>query len=60
MTRANDDAFRWKSVSRVIDGSLEPDIEEVTFIRKTTDASAPETETTTTEDPSQDKGDTRP
>ena len=30
MTRDSDDAFRWKSVSRVIDGVLQPDIDEVT------------------------------
>ena len=40
MTRDNDDSFRWKSVSRVIDGSLQPDIDEVTFIRRTNESSA--------------------
>ena len=34
MTRLSDDAFRWKSVNRVIDGSLQPDTDEMTIIRK--------------------------
>ena len=40
MTRASDDSFRWKSVSRVIDGSLQPDIDEVTVVRKSTESNA--------------------
>ena len=44
MTRVSDDAFRWKSVNRVIDGSLQPDIDEVTVVRKSsrTSTTAPE------------------
>jgi hypothetical protein len=44
MTRVDDDAFRWKVTSRVIDGSLQPDIDEVTVIRKPAEpaATAPE------------------
>jgi hypothetical protein len=38
MTRAGDDSFRWKSVNRLIDGSLQPDIDEVTVVRKTTES----------------------
>ena len=38
MTRAGDDSFRWKSVNRVIDGSLQPDIDEVTVVRKSTES----------------------
>jgi hypothetical protein len=34
MTRVSDDAFRWKSVNRVIDGTLQPDIDEVMVVRK--------------------------
>jgi len=60
VTRANNDAFRWKSVSRVIDGSLQPDIDEVTFTRKTTEASDPATEATNTGTSSQNKGETKP
>ena len=41
MTRAGDDSFRWKSVSRVIDGSLQPDIDEVTVVRKPTESTTP-------------------
>lgn len=37
MTRVNDDAFRWKSVNRVIDGSLQPDADEMTIIRKSSE-----------------------
>ena len=37
MTRVGDNAFRWKSVNRVIDGSLQPDADEMTIIRKTTE-----------------------
>ncbi len=59
MTRANNDSFRWKSVSRVIDGTLHPDIDEVTFIRKTTESSAPPNEATKTGSSSQDKGETK-
>jgi hypothetical protein len=42
MTRAGDDSFRWKSVNRVIDGSLQPDIDEVTVVRKSAEPAAPE------------------
>ncbi len=38
MTWVSDDAFRWKSVNRVIDGVLQPDIDEVTVVRKSEDA----------------------
>ena len=41
MTRAGDDSFRWKSVNRLIDGSLEPDVDEVTVVRKATESNAP-------------------
>jgi hypothetical protein len=41
MTRVNDDAFRWKSVSRVVDGTLQPDIDEVTVVRKSTESTTP-------------------
>ncbi len=34
MTRVSDDAFRWKSVNRLIDGTLQPDIDEVIVVRK--------------------------
>jgi hypothetical protein len=48
MTRVGDDAFRWKSVNRVIDGSLQPDTDEMTIIRKPAEpgpgASAPSAE----------------
>ena len=37
MARVSDDAFRWKSVNRVIDGSLQPDTDEMTIIRKSSD-----------------------
>ena len=42
MTRESDDAFRWKSVSRLIDGSLQPDIDEVTVVRKPAESTAPQ------------------
>ena len=47
MTRVSDDAFRWKSVNRVIDGSLQPDADEMTIIRKSSEPAlaAPETAT---------------
>ncbi len=53
MTRDSNDAFRWKSVNRVIDGSLQPDIDEVTVVRKSAepaqtapDAATPQTSST--------------
>lgn len=58
MTRDNNDSFRWKSVSRVIDGSLQPDIDEVTFIRRSNETSASSIEATNPEDFSLNKGET--
>jgi hypothetical protein len=40
MTRVSDDAYRWKSVNRVIDGTLHPDTDEITVIRKPPEAGA--------------------
>jgi hypothetical protein len=45
MTRAGDNSFRWKSVNRLIDGSLQPDIDEVTVVRKPAESAAPEPDT---------------
>lgn len=60
MTRESDDLFRWKSVGRVIDGSLQPDIDEVTFIRKTTEVPASAPEATKLDSSSQPQGETKP
>ena len=35
LTYINDDKCTWKSVNREIDGSFQPDIDEVTLVRKT-------------------------
>lgn len=34
MRRLSDDAFTWKSVNRLIDGAPQPDVDEVTVVRK--------------------------
>jgi hypothetical protein len=40
LTYVNDDKCTWKSVSREIDGELQADTEEVTLVRKPSDADA--------------------
>jgi hypothetical protein len=60
MTRLDDDTFRWKSVNRVIDGSLEPDIDEVTFVRFPREALTPTPEPTTIEPPAEPKQEVKP
>jgi len=60
MTRASDDSFRWKSVSRVIDGSLQPDIEEVTVVRKPTEPAAPTSESASPPDSNTPNGENQP
>ncbi len=60
MTRVNNDAFRWKSVSRVIDGSLQPDIDEVTVIRKPAEPATTAPEAATPQGSSTPDGDNQP
>jgi hypothetical protein len=56
MTRLSDDSFRWKSVNRVIDGSLQPDIDEVTVVRKILEPVSAEPDTAKSEATSAPKG----
>jgi hypothetical protein len=60
MTRAGDDSFRWKSVNRVIDGSLQPDIDEVTVVRKSAESAAPEPDTDKPQAEGAANGETQP
>jgi len=60
MTRVSDDAFRWKSVNRVIDGSLQPDIDEVTVVRKSTEAAPTAPEAATPQSSSTAHGENQP
>jgi hypothetical protein len=60
MTRVSDDAFRWKSVSRLIDGSLQPDIDEVTVIRKSPESTTPAPDPARPEVSSTPKGENQP
>jgi hypothetical protein len=60
MTRMSDDAYRWKSVNRVIDGSLQPDTDEITVIRKPPEAGSAAPESPKPPGPSTPKGETQP
>jgi hypothetical protein len=52
--RLNDDTFTWKSVNRVIGGSLQPDIEEVVVVRAPVEAPTPEAPTPPADEPATD------
>ena len=60
MTRDSDDAFRWKSTNRVIDGTLQPDTDEINIIRKPTDPGAGTSDAATPQDSSTPKGENQP
>jgi len=60
MTRIDDDAFRWKVVSRVIDGSLQPDTDEVKVVRKPAEPAATAPEAATPQESSTPQGDNQP
>ena len=60
MTRAGDDSFRWKSVNRLIDGSLQPDVDEVTVVRKSAEPAAPAPETAIPQAGGTPTGETQP
>jgi hypothetical protein len=60
MTCVSDDAFRWKSVNRVIDGSLQPDIDEVTIVRKPAGPAPTAPEAATPESSSTPHGENQP
>jgi len=56
ITRVSDDAFRFKSVNRVIDGALKPDLDDVTLVRKSVEQAATAPESAATQSPSTPKG----
>ena len=57
ITRASDDAFRFKSVNRVIDGALQPDLDEVTLVRKSAEPVATAPDAAATQNASTPTGD---
>ncbi len=60
MTRVGDDIFRWKAVNRVIDGSLQPDIDEVTVVRKSAEPAPKAPEAATPQSSSTFHGENQP
>ena len=60
ITRAGDDSFRWKSVNRLIDGSLQPDVDEVTVVRKSMESTTPAHDRAEPEATSKSNGENQP
>jgi hypothetical protein len=60
MTRAGDDSFRWKSVNRLIDGSLQPDVDEVTVVRNSIESAVPAPDPSVPQASSSPDGETQP